>query len=260
MLPSLQANFWPLYRARSDGCTPRMRSRDPSVLPTVHRTATVHAIATEAPITWRRCATITSKWKHEGKVLEETAEALPSIPCPQYRYLRKDIDTDRFRPELTSKTTVNRVQAGREGAREEGCGARLVASFAGAPAIHRSEGERRKEVLVQPQTWWETRRKERDEMAEVEETVVHEPMDLIRLSLLEEVKVKLRGDRELKGILHAYDQHLNIVLGDVEETLTTVEIDDETYEEIVKVTKRKMKYLYVRGDGIILISPPLRTS
>ncbi len=33
----------------------------------------------------------------------------------------------------------------------------------------------------------------------------------------------------------AYDQHLNMILGDVEETMTTVEIDDETYEEIVKV-------------------------
>ena len=35
--------------------------------------------------------------------------------------------------------------------------------------------------------------------------------------------------------LQAYDQHLNMILGEVEETLTTVEIDDETYEEIVKV-------------------------
>ena len=33
----------------------------------------------------------------------------------------------------------------------------------------------------------------------------------------------------------AYDQHLNMILGEVEETLTTVEIDDETYEEIIKV-------------------------
>lgn len=33
----------------------------------------------------------------------------------------------------------------------------------------------------------------------------------------------------------AYDQHLNIILGEVEETITTLEIDDETYEEIVKV-------------------------
>lgn len=35
--------------------------------------------------------------------------------------------------------------------------------------------------------------------------------------------------------LKAYDQHLNMILGDVEETVTTVVIDDETYEEIYKV-------------------------
>lgn len=33
----------------------------------------------------------------------------------------------------------------------------------------------------------------------------------------------------------AYDQHLNMILGDVEETVTTVEIDEETYEELYKV-------------------------
>ena len=33
----------------------------------------------------------------------------------------------------------------------------------------------------------------------------------------------------------AYDQHLNMVLGDVEETVTTVELDDETMEEMIKV-------------------------
>lgn len=34
----------------------------------------------------------------------------------------------------------------------------------------------------------------------------------------------------------AYDQHLNMILGDVEETVTTIEIDEETYEEIYKVS------------------------
>lgn len=34
----------------------------------------------------------------------------------------------------------------------------------------------------------------------------------------------------------AYDQHLNMILGDVEETVTTVEIDEETYEELYKVS------------------------
>jgi hypothetical protein len=37
-------------------------------------------------------------------------------------------------------------------------------------------------------------------------------------------------------VLQAYDQHLNMILGEVEETLTTVEIDDETYEEIIKAS------------------------
>lgn len=36
-------------------------------------------------------------------------------------------------------------------------------------------------------------------------------------------------------VLQAYDQHLNMILGDVEETITSVEVDDETYEEIIKV-------------------------
>ena len=39
-------------------------------------------------------------------------------------------------------------------------------------------------------------------------------------------------------LLHfqAYDQHLNMILSEVEETITTVEIDEETYEELFKVT------------------------
>jgi hypothetical protein len=42
----------------------------------------------------------------------------------------------------------------------------------------------------------------------------------------------------LYAVLQAYDQHLNMILGEVEETVTTVEIDDETYEEIIKVSCR----------------------
>ena len=91
-------------------------------------------------------------------------------------------------------------------------------------------------------------------------SVVTEPIDLVRLSLDERIRVKMRGDRELRGRLHAYDQHLNMVLGDVEEVVTTVEVDEETYEEIIKTSKRQIDMLFVRGDGVILISPPLRTS
>lgn len=89
---------------------------------------------------------------------------------------------------------------------------------------------------------------------------VKEPVDLIKLSLDERIYVKMKNDREITGRLHAYDQHLNMVLGDVEETINTVEIDEETYEEVYKSTKRNIPMLFVRGDGVILVSPPLRTT
>ena len=34
----------------------------------------------------------------------------------------------------------------------------------------------------------------------------------------------------------AFDRHLNMILGDVEETVTTPEIDEETDEEIIRVS------------------------
>jgi U6 snRNA-associated Sm-like protein LSm3 len=89
---------------------------------------------------------------------------------------------------------------------------------------------------------------------------VKEPLDLVRLSLDERVYVKCRGERELRGVLHAYDQHMNMVLGDVEETIVTTEVDEETQEEIVKTAKRTTDFIFVRGDIIILISPPLRSA
>merc|ERR1712189_109778 len=88
---------------------------------------------------------------------------------------------------------------------------------------------------------------------------VEEPLDLIRLSLDEKIYVKMRNERELRGRLHAYDQHLNMVLGEVEECVTTIEIDEETYEEMFKTTKRNTPMLFVRGDGVILVSPPMRS-
>ncbi|CAD7681938.1 unnamed protein product [Nyctereutes procyonoides] len=97
---------------------------------------------------------------------------------------------------------------------------------------------------------------------------VEEPLDLIRLSLDEQIYVKMRNDLELQVRLHAalnrcatgaaHDQHLNMVLEDVEETVTTIEIDEETYEEIYKSTKWNILMLFVWGDGVVLVAPPLR--
>ena len=87
---------------------------------------------------------------------------------------------------------------------------------------------------------------------------ITKPLDLIKLSIGERVYIKCRGGRELEGMLHAFDTHLNMVLEDVEETVTTVDIDEETEEELVQSRKRTIEMLFVRGDVIILVSPPLR--
>ena len=89
---------------------------------------------------------------------------------------------------------------------------------------------------------------------------MEEPLDLIKLSIDERVYVKCRNDRELRGRLHAFDQHLNMVLSDVEETITATEEDEETGEEIVSKKTRSVGMLFGRGDIIVLVSPPLRTS
>ncbi|KAF9534715.1 hypothetical protein CPB83DRAFT_842809 [Crepidotus variabilis] len=95
---------------------------------------------------------------------------------------------------------------------------------------------------------------------DVSGTGIQEPFDLIRLSLSERVFVKLRGDRELSGILHAYDGHMNLIMSDVEETIMIVDTESAMAGQgVVNVAKRKMEMLFVRGDSVILVSPPSRT-
>ncbi|KAI9593059.1 hypothetical protein BDF19DRAFT_449329 [Syncephalis fuscata] len=71
------------------------------------------------------------------------------------------------------------------------------------------------------------------------------PLDLVRLSLDERIYVKLRGDRELLGRLH------------VKETITVVEMEGE--KDTLRTVKRQSEMLFVRGDGVILVSPPTRS-
>jgi small nuclear ribonucleoprotein len=59
------------------------------------------------------------------------------------------------------------------------------------------------------------------------------------------VLVRLKGGKSLRGKLKGFDQHLNLVL---EET------DDNTDPQNVK----KLGVIIVRGDNVIIISPPPR--
>ena len=54
--------------------------------------------------------------------------------------------------------------------------------------------------------------------------------------------MKLKGGREIRGILKSYDQHLNLVLENAEE----VKSNGKT---------RKLGTIIIRGDNVVLISP-----
>ncbi len=56
----------------------------------------------------------------------------------------------------------------------------------------------------------------------------------------------------------AFDEHLNMVLGEAEETHTVAERDADTGEVLTRSTKRSLPMVFVRGDMVILVSPPLR--
>ncbi len=68
---------------------------------------------------------------------------------------------------------------------------------------------------------------------------------ILEESLGKTVLVRLRGGKSLRGKLKGFDQHLNLVLEETEDT---------TDAESVK----KLGVIIVRGDNVILISPPPR--
>jgi len=75
-------------------------------------------------------------------------------------------------------------------------------------------------------------------------------MSEMTIQILEEnlgktVLVRLRGGKNLRGRLKGFDQHLNLVLE---------EADDITDAENIE----KLGVIIVRGDNVVIISPPPR--
>ena len=68
---------------------------------------------------------------------------------------------------------------------------------------------------------------------------------ILEASLEKIVLVRLRGGKKLRGKLKGFDQHLNLVLG---------ETDDTTDVENVK----KLGDIIIRGDNVVIFSPPPR--
>ncbi len=78
------------------------------------------------------------------------------------------------------------------------------------------------------------------------------PMDLLQKSIGAQVLVELKGKKKLRGKLRGYDQHLNLILEDADE----ISFDDEAGQEIIEV----IKTVIVRGDNVVLVSPPPKSA
>lgn len=84
---------------------------------------------------------------------------------------------------------------------------------------------------------------------------IQEPLDLVKLALGERVLIKLRGDRIVTGVLHAYDAHMNVVISQAEESIHVVDVTEEGQPLPPRIERRTAEMLFVRGDGVILLSP-----
>ncbi|MCK5592636.1 RNA-binding protein [Candidatus Bathyarchaeota archaeon] len=68
---------------------------------------------------------------------------------------------------------------------------------------------------------------------------------ILEESLGKTVLVRLRGGKSLRGKLKGFDQHLNLVL-------------EETEDMTDKANVKKLGAIIVRGDNVVIISPPPR--
>lgn len=69
--------------------------------------------------------------------------------------------------------------------------------------------------------------------------------EILQESLGKTVLIRLKGGKSLRAKLKGFDQHLNLVLEDTEDTTDSDNV-------------KKLGVLIVRGDNVIIISPPPR--
>ena len=68
------------------------------------------------------------------------------------------------------------------------------------------------------------------------------PLDILNKSRDKKVIIELKNGKQIRGVLKAFDIHINIVLEGAEE-----------YQD--NELKRKLGSAFIRGDTIILVSP-----
>jgi len=70
-------------------------------------------------------------------------------------------------------------------------------------------------------------------------------MQILENSLGKTVLIRLKGGKSLRGKLQGFDQHLNLVLEEAEDLTNAEEV-------------KKLGLIIVRGDNVVMISPPPR--
>ncbi len=73
-------------------------------------------------------------------------------------------------------------------------------------------------------------------------------MEILQKSIGEQILVEIKGRKKLRGRLRGFDQHLNLILEDADEITRDLETDAETVAQVNTVI--------VRGDNVVLVSPP----
>ena len=71
------------------------------------------------------------------------------------------------------------------------------------------------------------------------------PFDILTESIGKTVLLRLRGNKELRGVLKSYDPHLNLFMENAVLLKTNEDGKDEELGRII-----------LRGDNVIMISPP----
>ncbi len=72
-------------------------------------------------------------------------------------------------------------------------------------------------------------------------------LEILDKALDKRVIIKLKYNKEFRGILRGFDQHLNLILENTEEVINTEE------QEIKNLGK-----IILRGDSVVMISPPAK--
>lgn len=65
---------------------------------------------------------------------------------------------------------------------------------------------------------------------------------LLEESVGKKVLIKLKGNKVIRGVLQGFDQHMNLLL--------------KESEEVVEDGSKVLGTIVVRGDNVVLISPP----